>query len=100
MKKPSSLLLLCLLCLLSLEAAQAQSKSKGSPQPLPVSARLGFETITLPGDESMGMLGGTYLMAMTPNWLAGPAVYGAATGHRGGFFVGGAELAYRLPLGT
>jgi hypothetical protein len=80
----------CLLSLIGGAAAQTQS--------LPVSARLGVESITLPGDEAMGLVGGSYLIELAPHWLAGPAVYGAASGHRGGFFVGGAELAYRLPL--
>jgi len=80
----------CLLSLLGGAVAQTQS--------LPASARLGVETITLPGDEAMGLVGGSYLLEWAPHWLAGPAVYGAATGHRGGFFVGGAEVAYRLPL--
>jgi hypothetical protein len=93
--------LVCLLGLMGAEAAWSQSSPQASTvHALPVSSRLSFENITLPGGESMGMLGGSYLMSMTPHWLAGPAVYGAATGHRGGFFVGGAELAYRLPVGT
>ena len=80
--------------------AQAQSSASDGALAVPVSTRLGFETIKLPGDEAMGLLGGSYLMQFAPGWLAGPAVYGGATGHRGGFFVGGAELAYRLPLAS
>lgn len=67
---------------------------------LPIEARLGVENITLPGSEVMGLVGGSYLLQWSPHWLAGPAVYGAASGHRGGFFVGGAELAYRAELSS
>jgi hypothetical protein len=91
----------CALCLVGLDAVQAQSREPDdSLRAVPVSARLGFETLKLPGDEAMGLLGGSYLLEFSPGWLAGPAVYGGATGHRGGFFVGGAELAYRLPLAS
>lgn len=90
MIKPSWLFGACLQGLMGLAMAQTQS--------FPASARFGVENITLPGDETMGLVGGSYLLEWAPHWLAGPAVYGAGSGHRGGFFVGGAELAYRLPL--
>ncbi|RZK99638.1 MAG: hypothetical protein EOP36_18690, partial [Rubrivivax sp.] len=92
--------LMTTLCLTGLDGALAQSPmpADSSLHALPVSTRLGFETLKLPGDEAMGLLGGSYLMEFAPGWLAGPAVYGGATGHRGGFFVGGFEAAYRLPL--
>lgn len=49
----------------------------------------------LPGRERMGMVGGTYFFQVAPDWYVGPAVYGAATGQRGGFFTGGADLAWK-----
>ncbi|MBS1156633.1 MAG: hypothetical protein H6R07_2557 [Proteobacteria bacterium] len=64
----------------------------------PASFRLGFENITLPGNEKMGMVGGSYLLETLPNLYLGPAAYGAISGKRGGFFTGGGEVAYRLPL--
>lgn len=64
----------------------------------PASFRLGFEEIKLPGNEKMGMVGGTYLLEALPNFYVGPAAYGAMTGQRGGFFTGGFEAAYRIPL--
>lgn len=89
-----------ILCLAVPGAVLAQSAAGSDGlRSLPVSTRLGFETLKLPGDEAMGLLGGSYLVELSPNWLVGPAVYGGATGHRGGFFVGGFEAAYRLPLG-
>lgn len=98
--KKSLVFCLSVLCLVGLVKAQAQSRPSDGVRSMPVSTRLGFETITLPGDEAMGLLGGSYLMAFAPGWLGGPAVYGGASGRRGGFFVGGAELAYRLPLAS
>jgi hypothetical protein len=67
----------------------------------PIRADLGFERITLPGDERMGLVGGSVLFPIAERWWAGPAVYGAATGERGGLFVGGAELRreWALPAG-
>ena len=59
----------------------------------PASARIGYETITLPGDERMGMVGMAYLVEARPGLCLGPAVYGAASGQRGGFFTIGAEAA-------
>jgi hypothetical protein len=68
----------------------------------PIRAELGFERITLPGDEHMGLVGGSVLFPIAERWWAGPAVYGAATGQRGGLFVGGAELRreWSLPWGS
>lgn len=89
-----------LLCLSCADLAWAQSTESDGLHSMPVSIKLGLETLKLPGDEAMGLFGGSYLLEFAPGWLAGPAVYGGATGHRGGFFVGGAEAAYRLPLGA
>jgi len=60
-------------------------------------ARISFEKATFPGEEKVGLLGTTYLVDVPRiHGLAlGPAVYGAITGHRGGFFTIGGELAWR-----
>ena len=59
----------------------------------PAVARIGYETLTLPGGERMGLVGTTYLVELRPGLCVGPAVYGAASGQRGGFFTIGAEAA-------
>jgi len=59
----------------------------------PAYGRIGYETITLPGDEKMGLVGLSYLVQPTEGLCVGPAVYGAASGRRGGFFTIGAEAA-------
>lgn len=59
----------------------------------PAFGRIGYETITLPGDEKMGLVGLSYLVQPTEGLCVGPAVYGAASGQRGGFFTIGAEAA-------
>lgn len=66
---------------------------------LPTSGMLGFEMIRLPQGERMGLVGGSLLFDIGGDWGVGPAVYGAATGKRGGFFVGGVELQRRWDLG-
>src|SRR5262245_35514910 len=63
-----------------------------------VDLSLGYEQLKLPGDEKMGLLGGSVLFPLGGDWWAGPAVYGAASGQRGGLFVGGAELQRRFAL--
>ncbi|MED5620172.1 hypothetical protein [Ideonella sp. BN130291] len=66
---------------------------------LPASALLGVERLELPGGERMGLVGAGYVMELRPGWWLGPAVYGAATGRRGGLFTWGAEVQRRWRLG-
>lgn len=70
----------------------------GDVKSRPTYFRLGIESVDLPNKEAMGTVGGSYLMQVAPDIYAGPAAYGALTGKRGGFFTGGAELAWRKPL--
>lgn len=66
---------------------------------LPTSGMLSFERVRLPQGERMGLVGGSLLFDIGGGWGLGPAVYGAATGRRGGLFVGGVELQRRWRLG-
>ncbi|MFZ2649245.1 MAG: hypothetical protein WA210_03965, partial [Burkholderiaceae bacterium] len=68
-------------------------------QTLPAQATLGFERVRLPDRETMGLLGASYLVEISPGWWAGPALYGAATGRRGGLFTWGAEARRNWRLG-
>ena len=65
----------------------------------PASVQLGYERLELPGREGMGLVGASYLLEPRPGLHLGPALYGAASGRRGGLFVVGAEAAWRVPLG-
>ena len=85
--------------MLSPWAAQAQANALNSVS-LPTSGMLGFEMLRLPDGERMGLVGGSLLFDIGSDWGVGPAVYGAATGRRGGFFVGGVELQRRWDLGN
>ena len=88
--------LAALLCVPVLALAQASAPAAptgGGWRELPAFARLGYETITLPGDEKMGLAGLSYLVQPREGLCLGPAVYGAASGQRGGFFTIGAEGA-------
>lgn len=60
--------------------------------------RGGFEQITLPANETMGMLGVSYLVETLPNLYLGGAAYSAVTGQRGGFFTVGSEVAWRQKM--
>ncbi|HET9645570.1 MAG TPA: hypothetical protein VFP68_19935, partial [Burkholderiaceae bacterium] len=68
--------------------AWAQSTRVNS---IAASAQLGFERVRLPAQERMGLVGASYVLELSPGWWVGPAVYGAATGQRGGLFTWGAE---------
>ncbi|MCX7206907.1 MAG: hypothetical protein NT086_13175 [Proteobacteria bacterium] len=87
-----------LLSISLLLSSQAYAESSDTLTHKPAAFKLGFETITLPNDESMGMVGGSYLIETLPGLYLGPAAYGAITGERGGFFTGGGEITYRLPV--
>ncbi len=55
--------------------------------------RAGFETVKLPGNQHMGLLGTSYLLELRPGLCVGPAVYGSISGQHGGLFTVGAEAA-------
>jgi hypothetical protein len=72
-------------------------------EPIPVSLdrnnlRLTYETVQLPNDEDMGLVGLSYQMKLGEYGYGGLGVYGAATGERGGFFAGGFEGGLCYPL--
>jgi len=87
------LLVLVTLALLLPRLVLAQSAAADEWTRVHADLRFGFETIKMPGNENMGLLGTSYLAELRPGLCAGPAVYGAITGQRGGFFVVGAEAA-------
>lgn len=60
--------------------------------------RLGYEKVSLPGREKMGLLGATYLVETLPQLSLGASVYGAISGDRGGLFTLGVEAAWEQPL--
>lgn len=65
---------------------------------VPLSIGLGYERWKLPGSEHMGTAHAQVLFEVAPDWWLGPAVYGAASGQRGGFFVGGVALQRPIAL--
>ncbi len=96
----------CLLCSLvsalampgAAAAQPAQAPAGPALHTLPARVTLGLERVNLPGDEGMGLIGANYLLEMRPGWWLGPALYGAATGRRGGLFTWGAEGQRRWRL--
>jgi hypothetical protein len=90
------------------ESARAQAASAGSTavprlqtdgfESLDARTRFGGEFIHLPGGERLGLVGITELVSIGKEWWAGPGVYSAMTGRRGGLFVPGAEVAWSHPL--
>lgn len=82
-------------------ATTGLSWAQQSADPLvtaPAQIRLGIEKVKLPGDEKMGLVGTSYLIGIGHGFSAGPAVYGAVSGKRGGLFTVGGELAWQRPI--
>ncbi len=76
----------------SLIAATAFASEPESSLPtVPTTLRFTSETLTLPGREKMGMLGGSMLFDVSQNARVGVGSYGAVRGERGGFITLGVE---------
>ena len=79
-------------------AAQAQTPQAQTEPLVPVQThwRATFDTLTLPGDEKMGLLGGSLLFDVAGHLRLGVSSYGALSGQRGGFItLGVAGEAHR-----
>lgn len=68
-------------------------------QPIHLRTTLRAESLRLPGDESMGLIG-LSTTADFGGFYLGPGLYGAARGQRGGLFTFGLEGGYRARLFT
>lgn len=90
------LALAALCCCPTLVWAAEPASSSGAALPMRLS--MGAETVQLPGHERMGLVSGKLLFDIGHELWLGPVTYGAATGQRGGFFVGGIELQRRWAL--
>ena len=88
-----------LLAALALAGAPALATAALALDALPYTATLGFETLRLPSQERLGLARGELLFDIGHGLWLGPVVYGAATGQRGGLFVGGVVLEQRWTLG-
>lgn len=62
--------------------------------------RVTYEEVSLPQDESMGFLGGSYLYDINDYVSLGPAAYGALTGERGGFITLGGTAEVQQSFGN
>jgi hypothetical protein len=83
--------------------ASAQSSPEASPSAEglarhPAHWRAGIERIRLPGSESVGLAGVSYLVDIAHGFSVGPGVYGAVSGKRGGMSAIGVEAAWRQSL--
>ena len=66
----------------------------GPAEALRLRTTLSAETLRLPHDEALGLLGLASTAEFGP-WYLGPGLYGAARGTRGGFFTFGLEAGLR-----
>lgn len=80
-------------------ACAAGATSALAAEPIPLHTTFGFERVHLSGGERMGLVGGSVLFGVGSQWFLGPAVYGSATGSRGGLFVGGVQVLRRWSVG-
>jgi len=60
------------------ESGASESASETQIKQRAAELRLGLENWTLPGDETMGTVGVSYLLEVSPGIYLGPSVYGAA----------------------
>lgn len=65
--------------------AQTSNESAAVLRPTPTTLRVTSETLSLPGGEKMGMVGGDLLFDVTDSVRLGVGTYGAVRGERGGF---------------
>ncbi len=61
--------------------------------------RFTYDNVKLPGNESMGLLGGSYLLRKN-QWYGGLGTYSAVAGKRGGFYTIGVEFGRFFPLNS
>ena len=80
-------------------STNAASSAPSGVSNIDTSVTLGYERVRFGSGEHLGLAGGNLLFDAGGGWWWGPGVYGAATGQRGGFFVGGLEVQHRLRLG-
>lgn len=86
-------------CLLGMVAASAvPAQEAGSLNTTRTTWMLSDETWKLPGNETMGMVGGNLLFGVTEKLKLGVASYGAVRGNRGGFITLGATGEFEQPL--
>lgn len=80
-------------------AAWAQaSEAEAFVMPVPTALRFSTENLSLPGNEKMGMLGGTMLFDVSDRVRLGVGSYGAVRGDRGGFITLGVAGEVHQPL--
>ncbi len=87
-----------MLLAVAVTAAPARAVAEAGWLQRPAQPRLSYETVQFDSGEKMGLVGATYLVEALPRLCVGPAVYGAASGQRGGLFTVGAEAALCTPL--
>lgn len=84
-------------CAVLSTTAAGEEPAQGS---LPARLSIGAEEWRLPRGEKLGAAGLSYTVEVAPGWWIGPALYGAATGDRGGLFTWGVEAQRRWPWGA
>jgi len=91
--------LVCLVvsCLL-LPSGPLLAQSTETLKPSQGRLQFSFEDVSLPGDEKMGFLGGTFLYDLNPWFAMGLASYGALSGERGGFITLGLASELKITL--
>ena len=73
--------------------APAQAVTEAAWVRANVDLRTSFESVKVPGNEKIGLVGISYLLELQPRLCVGPAVYGSASGPDGGLFTVGVEAA-------
>ena len=86
------------LALAGAETSAHSEEGDGFVDPVATTLRFSAETLSLPGNEKMGMLGGSVLLDVSEHLRMGLASYGAVSGARGGFITLGLAGELHQPL--
>ncbi|WP_100277544.1 hypothetical protein [Mariprofundus aestuarium] len=89
---------LCLITLLFPIVPFAEEVNGQSIKPTPAKFRLTYESVTLPANEKMGFLGGSFLYDVNDWFSLGASSYGALAGQRGGFITLGLATELKKEL--
>lgn len=80
---------------LSLTSWADLAHAQATPLNLRMSTEMRFDPARIKGGEKLGLMSTALMFEPSYGWLLGPAVVGAATGERGGFFVLGGQIERR-----
>jgi hypothetical protein len=91
--------LLCLAaCAATASPADPAPERRAYPERREAALEFNWTPLDMPAGERTALLGGTYMVAVNPDWGFGPSVYAGAQGDHGGLFTVGVTAQRRWRL--